>query len=462
MNKIIAIKQETLTSKDSLIATTKLKISTWSDLAIENYLFESITQNNISGFPSSLHEELKGYVAVYQTALNSKNKDLIQGTETLIRIYAEEVGVWKLRDLMGKDGVYSSPRLQHMCEKLEGVHYQIPMVKMTIKAGKVLWQFMLGDEPIKDAQGKPVQNGHPILETAKSLRLTLDQFVKFKNAGKRYSNVTITEARYNEAVEHVRKNSPLKACFTKLKLPSHHDLVTNGVLDPKNRLAYSFRQLSSETIKISYPYSTKRADQADFLTQVLQHCVTHAAWGKRNEFVLDGPQELNRTRLEKSPKKIAGTGRVTFVSESSQPVSKWDAGTYKELCAFKRVGDLEYDHIPSQSTVKSIFKTTKRTESAQNVKEQSLCLAVETQLHKTGATHGTVDPDANTYQNLGPPMLKDIRTHLENLEKKGQLSIEAIGSMRTLYHLNVKYRFPESQSVELDTLLLNYLEKLLK
>lgn len=454
MNKIIAVKQEVLHSSASLLTTTKSQFVTWSDPAIENYLVNCVKSGDISGFPSVLQKELQGYILVYQTAVLSKNPPLIRETEELIHTYAEKVGVWTLRDLIAKDEKCSPTRLQHIGEHLGGTRYHVPKVKLTIKDGKIAWQFVQGTEVLKDAQNQPIQNGHPILDTDKVVIMTLEQFVEFKNAGKRFSNVAISAQRYQQAIDHIRHNSRDKRFFTKLNLPTHADLLTGGVLNDHNCFSYSFRQMSAEKIAIKYPYSSTKPDQANFLTQVLQYCVSNPAWGKKSEFIIEGQAlVLDRTRLEKSPKKLAGTGRVTFDSDLGSTISKWDVGTYKELNAFKRHDDLEFDHVPQHSTVKKIFKTKK------SMADESLCLAIETRLHKTGATHGSTDPDADTYQNFGPPMLKDIQTHLENLEKEGQLTLQAIGSMRTLYSQNVKHRFPGSGLQALDSLLLEYLEK---
>lgn len=344
-----------------------------------------------------------------------------------------------------------------------------PFVEVAIKAGKIYWRIMQG-ENIKFVRHV---GWNEIIENTHKVRMTWEQFRRFKDAGKRNGTVAITKERFRECIArrygwHLIDNADR----------TWEELKAKVILNHRDRLSHSWRITSGKDIRLSY--GSLSYDQ---VAAAFKDILSNKNSGESFDTYYPGAVAY---RPERTPKIWASTGRVTHENPKSEEnaAKKWDVGTYDELNKHAMEGDeLDHDHIPStaaqRANQKALLKKINeylvyldgkinintgyplrnrwsydaeaqkwgaenenwvryQSEIVGESKEDWWCIEIPKTLHTRGLTYAEKPKAQATL--VSHPLLDEINCYLVilKLELSSDEYLQALGAFRYLYHCQAK------------------------
>ncbi|MDX2163963.1 MAG: hypothetical protein SFW07_00930 [Gammaproteobacteria bacterium] len=194
-------------------------------------------------FPASISDDIEGFQQSLKQHSNNKKIQSLQ--KECIEEYFNTEGTEKfLEATQSADIRWSSPLLKFLSDQLKLEIEEEPIIEAKIKKnGKVAWH------SINPITGKPIDGGLKSkrcsafkYNKAKCWRMTVDDFRKFKNSGKRWGNQAITQERF-------------VAYFAQNHNALHAEEVWNelkklGILNENDRLSANWRALSNVSINL--------------------------------------------------------------------------------------------------------------------------------------------------------------------------------------------------------------------
>jgi hypothetical protein len=242
---------------------------------------------------------------------------------------------------------------------------QNPVVRATIKDGKIYWQIVKKDEVIYDRYKEKHKEAKVDIQFTKENSWYMDwrSFRLFKDSGKRSSTVAITEQLFTAKLTESKVDINYASSILK-------DLKDIGVINSRDRLSHGWRALSNESVTLktieSLQFRTIREAKSaktrmyNQIASIIYSIVNEKTNGEGLKMITGAIIY----RPERSPKNWAGTGHVVHrlpkVSENCTHL--WDVSVYDELNKHRlssfetrEYGGmiLNYDHIPSTHTLLS-------------------------------------------------------------------------------------------------------------
>ncbi|MFC1751949.1 hypothetical protein ACFL96_00935 [Thermoproteota archaeon] len=289
------------------------------------------------------------------------------------------------------------------------------------------------------------------------IELLPEDFITFKNTGKRSSNVAVTLERFTTEYlkqtkgKVVNREKDAKKLWELLKGGVNFDHIKGEkipIIDEKNKLSPNFRYQSNKVAKFVYDEAAiKIVDYTLFqLSRSLE-------LGKVTSFTIPGSgvtTSLMRARQERSPKDWCKTGRIKNLDcqNSAYRTQLWDVGTYKDLVAH-RINipgeDIDYDHIPSKDKLKefgwryleehkgSVHENQLRVELNSDKCDYWWSIAVPHVMHKQGSTF--MESPARQRAKKTEPFLEDVREHMSRVDDSKKL--QALGAFRYLFKCSI-------------------------
>lgn len=408
---------------------------------------------------------LKEYINAFEAS-----KHLIEFSELQFHIitkYINERGVNSFKDIFlhidsPKVESFSDEFLEYFADYFNWPLTVEPYVELTIKRGKVYWKITKeGRNPLYDNTKNKADDGSNLFSKEKTIRMNWDNFKKFKDAGKRTSNVAITKDRFWKECSKItpeKQHEIVKDYIGNKSLVDNiwDELKSKGFLDRNNRLTHfwysyagTFALDSIENVISGLRYKKDKKIVAflyPYIGQVLNNAAINEDYSK--VFIKD---KFNTFRPARTVKNWAASSRaIKFSQKSSHPVQQWDVGSFLELQKNEVVGDnLEHDHIPSKVQMKQDITTQYNNgvidnqiyEIAIMCKDEWGAIEVTKKQHHAGETHST---DIQTQLKEKLPFYTDFEYYLNDLfstNQNPQYLIEVIGAFRYLFSCHIKEKF---------------------
>ena len=327
------------------------------------------------------------------------------------------------------DRDWSSTFLVFLSDYLKLKKTEESYVKGKILEGKVYWEYI--------REGKLVHRNYDesdlSLEGLAEFKMSYEQFIIFKNSGKRHGNVRITRERFIECFVESKKTPAGKIWDELNQKEIIHD---NGKLSP------AFHLLSNQIIALSNICGKIRYPE---VMSAIQSCLDNENYCREFSEV---PDETLPYRLHRNIKNWCNPARATLggrvqnnkISDKNACSQLWDVSTHSELSARRNTKyeisrshlKLNYDHIPSADVIKDASQLAESSQQS----ESWWTIAIPEKMHKQGESYMQSRKDQ---QGLG--FLTNIVCYIEFLKTRpGDFGltevntlIQALGAFRYLY-----------------------------